>query len=75
MFLHHHLVPQSVKQSQSDMINIHQIVDKQELHQNDTNLLLDGLKVFEPYSVIRLCDLHNVVIMKKSPLWDRFNLI
>ena len=75
MFLHHPLVPQSVKQSQSDMIDISQLVSKQELHQNDIDLLLDGLKQFEAYSVIRLCNLHNFVIMKDSPLWDRFSTI
>ena len=75
MFLHHPLVPQSVKQSQSDMIDIHQLVNKQELHQTDTDLLLNSLKQYEPYSVIRLCNLHNSVIMKDSPLWDRFSKI
>ena len=57
------------------MIDVNQLVNKQELHQNDIDLLLAGLKQFEPYSVIRLCNLHNFVIMKDSPLWIRFSTI
>ena len=75
MFLHHPKVPEWIKQSQSDMINTQQFVNKQELDENSTNLLLNGMKQFDTYSVIRLINIHTVEIMKNSSLWSLFSTI
>ena len=75
MFLHHPKVPEWIKQSQSDMINTQQFVNKQELDENSTNLLLNGMKQFDTYSVIHLINIHTVEIMKNSSLWSLFSTI
>ena len=73
MFLHHPLVPDSVKQSQSDVINIRDIVNKKLLEQEDINELLEILKDYDDYSVIRLYNLHNITVLEKSQIWQRFS--
>ena len=73
MFLHHPLVPDSVKQSQSDIINIRDLISTQKLNEEDTNALLKALKEFDDYSVIRLSNLSGITIKENYPLWERFS--
>ena len=61
MFLRHPLVPRSVKQSQSHIINVEDLVSGDTLDQTDTKAsLLQGLQAFEGYTVIRLQNLQSV---------------
>ena len=75
MFLHHPLVPDSVKQSQSHTINIKDIIKKQRLEEDDVKNLLKELKEFNAYSLIRLSNLHSLTILDGSPIYNRFSSI
>ena len=75
MFLHHPLVHDNTKQSQSDVIDITAIVNKQHFDEDDSRVLINALEEYEKYSVIRFANLHEITIHENSPLWRRFNSI
>ena len=75
MFLHHPLVPDSVKQSQSDIINIRDFINTQKLEKDDIKILLEHLQKYEAYSVIRLYNLHNVTLNRQELSWEPFQHI
>ena len=76
MFLHHPLVPPSVKQSQSEVIDIKDLTKKEHPNEVNTSTLVKYLSNFNNYSVIRLKNVHRVTIEGYlPPAKNQFNLV
>ena len=75
MFLHHPLVPQNIRQSQSDKVDVESLVQKQTLDEQNIRLLLESLHQYESYSVIRLFNLHNIALDEYRPFLNKFSSI